>query len=405
MSSYKSRNSVTLFTILRDFIINILPIERFPPWLIKRLYSFNPDIVFLTHPRDMSDIYNAAPFLKFLTKILSESLVYKIINLCPAYSVARINWRNKIHGLVVTTSVLPSELFEKREKTLLIAEKMINYIRKISFSTVYIGLAAWWPIVTNNGLAFKRFLNEDDRLKITNGHTATLVSIYLTIRKIALLANLELRKLNIMILGVGRIGAAVAKLLNGKVNKIGLGDKNTIRLKTVKNKLIHKMPLSRIENHIISETMDDEGLNSILSKYDITVCTTSNVSYIIRKERVLKNCIVIDDSRPEAFPRVVDLDLHAAVIEGGLIKIKGIEIDYDFGFGKKDNVFGCLAETFILALDKSHKLRPILGEIDFDNFRLMLKFCEKNNITEGDIMSGYRKLSYFEIKKLLNKSI
>lgn len=403
MDSYTDKNPVTIFTIVRDFIINILPIKQLPPYLSKRLFLSNPDIIFLTHPRNMDDIYNIAPFLKFLKKILPEPLICKIINLCPAYTVAKINWKEKIYGLVVTTSVLPSELFKSREKVIQIAEKIINYIRKISSGTVYVGLAAWWPIVTNNGLAFRRFLNSKDRIKVTNGHTATLASIYLTIIKILLISGLEIKKLNILIVGVGRMGAAVAKVLNGKVSKIGLGDQNAIRLEFVRNDLAKKSPSSLIENHIISETISDGELNLILSKYDIVICTTSNVSYIIHNKKALRNCIIIDDSRPEAFPRTVDFNLHTAVLEGGLIKINGVEINYDFGFGKRNNVFGCLAEAFILALDKSYKLKPILGEIDFDNFEKLLKFCEENNITAGDIMSGHRKLSDFEIKKLFSK--
>lgn len=404
MKAYDNKASVSVFTILRDFIINALPIKQLPTFLIKALYPFDPDFIFLTHPRNMDDIYKTAPFLKSLKKVLPESLICKIIGLCPAYSVAEINWKDKIYGLVVTTPVLPSELFKKREKAVKIAKTMISYIRKISSSTIYVGLAGWWPIITNNGLAFKRFLNTNDRIKVTNGHTTTLASIFLTIKQISVLSSLKMEKLNVMILGAGRMGAAVAKVLNGKVYKLGLGDRNIARLNIVKNSLTKKKSACVIENHVILETIKEERLNLILSMYDIVVCTTSNVSYIVHKEKALKDCLIIDDSRPEAFPRIVDLNLHTAVLEGGLIKIDGIEINYDFGFGKKDNVFGCLAEAFMLALDRSVKLKPILGEVDINDFEFLLKFFKENDITAGDIMSGHRKLSNFEIKKILSKS-
>lgn len=394
--SMNKRNYATLGSILRDFLINALP--------IKKSFSPSPGFIFLTHPRDIEDIYRAAPFLKFFRKIFPDSLIYRLITLCPVYSVVKISWKDELHGLVVSTPFLPSDLFKSRDRLLRITGKIINYIRKISNSKVYIGLAAWWPIVTNNGLAFRRFLEDQDRLVVTNGHTATLISIYLTIKRLSSISSIEMNNLNIMILGVGRVGEAVAQVLNDKVNKIGLSDKNAIRIESVKNRLIKNVgSSSQIELHPLIEQISDEDLSAILSKYDITVCTTSNTNYIINKATVLRNCIIIDDSRPEAFPRIIDFESRAAVLEGGLMKIEGIKTEFDFGFGKDDNVFGCLAEAVILALDGGKNLKPIVGEIDFENLQSMLRFCKENNIREGDILSGGRKISVSEIKQLLNR--
>lgn len=401
---YYKKGSVSTFTILRDFFINILPIKKLSPFLLKLLFPFNPNFIFLVHPRNMDDVYHTIPFLKIISKIIPEKTICKIISICPVYSVAKIKWKNKINGLIVTTTYLPSMLFEKRENAVRMAEKIISYIRKTTLSHVCLGLGGWWPIITNNGLAFNKFLDKNDRIKVTNGHTGTLASIYLTIKKISLLSGRDIHKLSIMVLGVGRMGEAVAKVLNGNVHTIALGDKNTVRLDIVKNMLEKETLSSVIKIHFIPENINDNELNLILSKYDIVICTTSNVSYITDNEKALKGCIIIDDARPEAFPRILDFDTRTAVLEGGLMKIEGIEVNYDFGFGKKDNVFGCLAETFMLALDKTNKLKPTLGEINFDNFETLLKFCEENNITVGDFISGYTKLTNLEIQKFLNKA-
>jgi hypothetical protein len=66
------------------------------------------------------------------------------------------------------------------------------------------------------------------------------------------------------------------------------------------------------------------------------------------------------------------------------MKIKGIKQKYDFGFGIDDNVFGCLAESFLLAADKVETLQPTLGEVDFENFEKMIAAFSQLGVSVGD---------------------
>jgi predicted amino acid dehydrogenase len=320
---------------------------------------------------------------------------------CPAYMVSKVEWRGVVQGLVISTSIMPEDLFLKREDTSSQLSRIVSFIKKITDGKVYVGLAAWWPIVTNSGLAFKRVVNEDDRIVVTNGHTATLLSIYLIIDKICEIAGLKFSELNILIIGVGKMGSAVAELLNGKVNDIGIIDRNAIRMKTLEKNLLKKTSHSTIKRYEATDSFLSEKLTFILSKYDIAVCTTSNVNYLIKDPSLLRDCIIIDDSRPEAFPRIIDLERNVLVLEGGLIKFKGLELDSDFGFGKKDNVFGCMAEAILLALDNMQTLKPTLGDIDYDNFNKMLIYCKKNNITEGDLKSGQKEVTFELLRRII----
>jgi predicted amino acid dehydrogenase len=289
---------------------------------------------------------------------------------------------------VMSTSFLPQVLFSDREATLQELGRIVRFIRKLSRRNVYVGLAAWWPIVTNSGLAFKRFLQDDDAIIITNGHTATLLSIYLTVERIASLSVIPLSDLKILILGAGRVGGACARLLNGKVRSIGIVDTNEARGNTVRQELEGKVQKTALSVYVASDVFLQHSLPALLSEYDITICTASNTNYIIEDPAKLKDCIIIDDSRPEAFPRIVSEKDHAVVLEGGLIKFAGITVDADFGFGSSDNVFGCMAESIMLALDKMESLKPTVGEVDPGNFSAMAVYCKERRITEGALMSG-----------------
>lgn len=388
--------------LCRDALTNILPKVLVAPWLINLFYGNKIDFIFLVHPRHKNDIYDTVPSLKFIKRFIPEKLLLKILALCPAYAISKVEWKGIVRGLVVSTSIMPDDLFSKREGTFSELIRIIDFIRKITSNrVVYVGLAAWWPIVTNSGLAFKRVLKESDRIVITNGHTATLLSIYFTISRICEITGLKFNELRILIIGLGKMGSAVAEALNGKVNTIGMIDRNDMRMKTLQDSLFKKTPHSAIERHIATESFLFNETLSLLSEYDIVVCTTSNLNFIIKDTSLLKDCIIIDDSRPEAFPRVVDPGRNVVVLEGGLIKFEGIELDTDFGFGKKDNVFGCMAEAIILALDSLRTLKAVLGEIDYDNFNKMLVYSKEHNITEGDFKSGPKEVTFELLRHIM----
>jgi predicted amino acid dehydrogenase len=146
---------------------------------------------------------------------------------------------------------------------------------------------------------------------------------------------------------------------------------------------------------------DNNGkLKDILKDRHISICTTTNLRRIIKTEDIPENTVIIDDSRPEAISR--DAGHNKIVLEGGLMKIRGIDIDYNFGFGINENVFGCLAESYALALDALKTLRPTLGDVDLTNYEHMRNFCLDNEMECGDFKSRDLTISEDLIKKIVS---
>lgn len=391
----QGRKQISFFLFLRDAFISKLPIP--PKYVSKFLIPYSPDFIFLTHPRNEDDILATFPFLRAVRKIFPFSLVETILRFAPCYIVSHVNGPKGKKGYVISVVELPEKLFSSRELTQKLIEKCTEFFKKICLKEVYVGLAAWWPIVSNAGQMFNDYLKGNNLIKITNGHTATLASIYLSLRELSKIIGLPLERAEILIIGVGKVGGALAHLLAGQVKKIGLADKNKMRLSVLNRQLEKKDRHLIIENILIEDSYAEEIILKQLERYDISVCTTTNTNLLISQQSKLKNCIILDDSRPEAFPRVLSKDQKVVVLEGGLMKIPGVSLDSDFGFGQDENIFGCLSEAIILALDEEKQVKPNVGELDFDNLNRLIGVCKDLGIQVGDFKCAHRRIQEEEL--------
>jgi|GEM_PF-1510733 len=398
---------VSFLHLFRDGLIFLLPIKRLPSFLIKPLYGVKPKFIFFVHPRRTEDVYVAMPFLVPLRRILGRALFEKILYFCPPFVLNTIKTERSIDGAVIGTLSLPKVLLKSKKTAIRESVRGLFFGSKITPRGAVLGLGGLWPMVTRRGLSLTQYAKPRGTV-VTNGHCGTLVSLFLTIKKLADLANIPMDELKIVILGVGKMGTNLARALYGKVATLTLVDINETTLNRVEEKLKQTIAITDIQKYTNRE--DVEGIEKILSNSHITVCTTSNATRILRPEQIPGNTIIIDDSRPEGIPRSLGKE-NIAILEGGILKIKGIRQNYDFGFGVDENVFGCLAESFLLAAIKDGSLAPTLGEVDFKNFDQMILACKKVDVTieefkcRDEIIKPERLISILRAKTDLRSTI
>lgn len=376
---WKKNPLISSLHVLRDTIIFFLPIRRMPFFIVKILYGVNPRFIFFIHPRRTEDIYIGFPPSVLIRRLLGKKLFLKTTFLFYPTVVSIIRTPRNINGLVISSFLLPELFLKNKRIALREAIRGLHLSSRLLPKDSILGLGALWPMVTRRGLSLKRLAAVKDTA-ITNGHCGTLISLFLTIKNIAEIAGARLGDLKVAILGVGKMGENLARALYGKVATLTLVDINEARLDFVEEKLKKTMSETDIQKYTNRE--DFGGMREVFENNHIIVCTTSNVRRIIKPEEIPDNSIIIDDSRPEGIPR--DLTSNRVVLEGGLLKISGINQNYDYGFGFDENVFGCLAESYLLAADSCKTIRPTLGEVDFDNFDKMMSICRELNVTVGD---------------------
>ena len=398
---YWHRNPVTAFMgYLRDVILQLIPF-KLPAILIRLLYGVKADFIFLVHPRQSEDIYRALPFLTILRRQMSKKGTLKIFKYCPPCVIGAIKTSRGVNGLVLSSFYLPEVLLSNRKSTLKEAYRCISFAGKVLPSEAYIGLGAWWPIVTRRGRALAKRAGKK-QLNITSGHTGTLISLVLSIRKIAQLAGVGMEDMKIAIIGAGKMGSNLGKVLAKEVKSLALIDINSKRIGRLEKELKRINEEIVIEKIVRTSTTD---LKQKLNKYDLAVCVASNANRILDERDIPDNFIIIDDSRPEAVSREGMTDSRL-ILEGGLIKISGSRGSYNYGFGIDNNVFGCLAETYALALSGMSGLgglEPTLGDIDLESYKVMLDFFKTNGLEIGDFKSGERKIGIEEITEIMRQ--
>lgn len=386
---------------LRDYIVFILPIRRLPRVLVKLFYGVNPEFIFFVHARRREDVYIARPFLVPLRRVFGRKHFSRLIQHLPPFILDTVKVRQKekiIDGLIVTSIYLPETLLQNNKQSLKEAVRGLLFVARICSKNSIIGLGGLWPMVTRRGLALTKYAKQRG-VKLTNGHCGTLASLYLTIEKLSKISKIPVDELKIVILGTGKMGTNLARALYGKVATITLVDINDVRLDRVAESLQNVVAKTDIQKFNNKE--DVGGITRILSDNHIAVSTTSNLTRILRPDQIPSNSIIIDDSRPEGIPR--DLNgQNSVVLEGGLMKIHGIEQHYDFGFGVDENVFGCLCESFMLTADRMKNISPTLGDVNFENFKKMLSVYKQLGVVVGDFKCLEEYIPENQLAEILN---
>lgn len=383
--------------LIRDFIVFILPVRRLPAFVVDLLYGVRPKFIFFVHARRLEDVYIALSFLVPIRKLLGKNLFLKLLRIFPPFVLDTIITQSGTNGLVVTSAFLSEMLLNDRRLALKEGIRGLLFSSKIGDNGLIFGLGGLWPMVTRRGLALERYAKYRN-VKVTNGHCGTLVSLYLTIMDLAKSAEIPSNEIKVVILGAGRMGTNLARSLYGKVAAITLIDINEVRLNKVEEILKETMANTDIQKY--TNRNDTGEIKGIFASNHIGVCTTSNIRRVLMPEQIPDNTIIIDDSRPEAVPR--HLGAGRIVLEGGLMKIKGVKQKYDFGFGIGENVFGCLSESYLLAADKTNNLKPTLGDVKLDNFSRMISACQQLDVNIGDYKCQAEVINKQRLIRILN---
>lgn len=320
--------------------------------------------VFIVHSRDIDDFIQKYWFSKVLPprilehclRYISPVIVSEITGLSSKTGKEASGW---LIGIPMTAKQMlrDRKLAQRRIfQTVSLAEK---YGAKI------VGLGSLTSPLSNQGLDLVGKFN----LGITTGNSYTVGIIWEDVLKFSRLADIELNKSRLAIIGAtGAIGSGCAKLFHNLVSRLILIDRSQSSLEELTSALIYPSNLTEI---ITSTRIGN------IAEADIVILTTTAIGTLVHPKDLSSGTIVYDITQPSNLSRNIVRDKDdILVIQGGNVFTAGI--DYDFNFGlPEETAFGCLAETMLLALedwDKDYSL----GKVKLSQVEQMREMAKKH---------------------------
>jgi predicted amino acid dehydrogenase/ribosome-associated toxin RatA of RatAB toxin-antitoxin module len=242
--------------------------------------------------------------------------------------------------------------------------------------------------------------NEVD-VPVTTGNSFTTAMAIDGVLKAAGLLNIDLAKTKLTIVGgTGDIGSACARVLVDRVKQLTITGRTKVNLRKV------MAELAKRKKARIFATTDNE---SAVQDADIIVTTASAASSILKIDWFKPGSIICDVAYPKniSYAPITREDIF--IFSGGLAKSPTpISFPIDVGLPSIDTVYGCFAESMILAFEKRYE-NFSFGKWNITPERIeeIRQLGKKHGFEVADFYWGNKKIdeSMIErIKETINKN-
>ena len=316
-----------------------------------------PKAGFITHYIDPNGVYASDPALKVLPEEGIEFLMNRIVDFMPLVVITGSKIITTDAGPILLIMVGTSITSTMAKQALNCRE--LNTLRKVLQQAVIlleteganiIGLGQYCSILTQNG----KFL-QTDRAQITTGNSyTTCLATNLVLQQMHdnLSSTDQVRSLAI-VGGKGNIGTAMVEKLKQRFDEI-------ILFVNPNSKSIERVEQVSIGSSIkISRDLNQ------LKYYQVVLIATNQSESFIGLSHLHDNAIICDVSVPSALVKEVsDNPGNRTIFFGGLASLPGSIVLPAKGFPlPPGEIYGCLAETLILALHRRPDLAS-LGKVD-----------------------------------------
>ncbi len=315
---------------------------------------------------------------------------FKYVKIGPICSRAG----NETVGFGILCPLLP-EHFATLEKRF-VQRKVLSAIRlgeRLGVSIV--GLGGFTSICCDEGAAFVGQVNA----MVTSGNTYTAALAVQGVLEAAVRTELPLEQATLAVIGAtGDIGSGVTRALASRVRRVIIAARNDQRLREFSDELARYGARSTtIVKHV----------REAVSQAEVIVSATSAVTTVVEPSDLQPGTILCDIAIPHSISREVRrLRDDILVFDGGMAKFPPLELmkrnqRWSNLFPQTTEVYGCLAETVILALD-GHVGNFSVGRgyITPEKIATITTMAEKHAFSLGELRCGGAPYSLDEIAKI-----
>lgn len=354
---------------------------------------------FILHPLRRDDILEVYPFFR-LFPFLAKNYNFKDVarKLSPKKFIdftANLSITDKsASGLAVFCPIFPEDFVKLEERVALNKVKQGCLLAERHGAGI-IGLGGFTSIIGNEGEVLAKEINAG----ITSGNTYTAYLVLEGIFKAAKLMDIELSSATATVIGAtGDIGSICTKVLAKKVKQVNLVARNEKRLAEFAQEL------KICSSALVQST---KNLQEAIKNADIILTATSSLTTIIEPLQLKSGCIVCDVALPANIAReVYSIRQDVLVFEGGKAKVPKAEKVKNKLWQKYFSdgiIFGCLAETILLALEDYYQDFSIgRGNITEEKLDFIGKISRKHGFSLAPFKCGNKVLDEKEIAIIKN---
>jgi fatty aldehyde-generating acyl-ACP reductase len=347
---------------------------------------------FIIHPLGLNDIEN---FEKGAMGRPPE-LVKKVLEWAPPFKASHITGIHSVtgeeaEGWFIVCPLIP-EQFMTLDSEFVVGKivKACKVAEKLGAKVV--GLGAFTAIAGQGG---KEVASQVD-IPVTTGNTYTTAVAIEATKEAAAIMGVDLKNASLAVVGAtGSIGGTCAQIMAPEVGEIQLVGRNEQELTKIARKI--KENTSGSANVLVST-----DISHSVSQADVIITVTGAIDCVIHAEDIKPGAVVCDVARPrDVSKQVAHVRKDVLVIDGGIVKVPGEKVEFNFNFGPpKGMAEGCVAETIILALEKKYESYTIGKNISIEKVNEMSKLAQKHGFKLGALRRFEKAISSEEISAI-----
>lgn len=332
---------------------------------------------FILHPLRQSDFTRKYPFLKIVPfrwvenafRYSSPRVLSHITGIVSPTGAEAEGW---FIAVPMTPRLLLETPFEKVLPKIVQAGRMAEEL-----GAHIVGLGAFLKVVGDRGISVAKSL----QVPVTTGNSYTAGSALQGTLLAAARMGIEARNAHAVIIGAtGAIGSACARILSKHVASITLVARNRERLEALQ---------SEIERTTPTKVQVSTESRSAVRDADIVIAVSSATDVLLEPEDLRSGSVVCDVARPRnVSASVYEKRTDVLVIDGGVIRVPGENVDFGFNFGfPPKHAEACIAETIILALEQRYESFTLGADISVEQVEEITRLAHKH----GFEVAGFRR--------------
>ena len=275
-------------------------------------------------------------------------------------------------GIIVAVPLLPDEILNDQKRAVAMVAEACRHCAEWGADVV--GLGAYTAIIGSRG----EKVGQLSPVPVTTGNSYTVWSAVAGLESVLGRIGVALEGIAVVVGYQGSIGLAISKMLARKGVNLVLVGRGSGRL----------IPQSLAE--VVQQTgIQVETCNSVeegVGRSRIVVSATSS-GQVIRQEWLLPGSVVFDVAQPRDVIGRAPERPDVLIIDGGLAEFPEGTTSSLMSLWTHNSIFGCLAETMILALEDRPEPFSIGRELSLEKIKQIGRLGEEHGFGARNFLS------------------